>query len=235
MKTSLHFFAAAHPGRAWRGIAVPVCCFLLSGCFDLAQNLTLDRSGAGVYDTAIAASGLLGEALRDNKADIHLARNPAKTRLLVKDGKVTRIASVGFKSLSDLRLSSDSLSLVDHGATWLGLGPSHLTLRRTLLVDRARRENMRGRQDDRFGSELLQTMFGDHTYVFSVTVPGSIERAKPVRIGAVAISPKITGSGLSHTASWRLPLYTLLQAKLVRFEVDFSAYGSFHDAQSLPE
>jgi len=47
--------------------------------------------------------------------------------------------------------------------------------------------------------------------------------------------PDDTGDYWSHTVIWRMPLYTMLQAKLLLFEVDPSAYGFFPDAQSLPE
>ena len=76
-------------------------------------------------------------------------------------------------------------------------------------------------------------MFGDHTYVFSVTVPGSVESASPVKIGHTIIRPQIGKQDLSATVTWRMPLYTLLQAKVVSFQVDFSAYGSFRDTQSV--
>jgi hypothetical protein len=210
--------------------------FLLSGCFDLAQKLSIDRGGAGHYEIAITANGLLGEALRDNKSGIHLARNPMKTRISVHGNKTTQTAVIDFKSLADLRLSDESLNLTNHGASWFGLGPAHVTFRRTFLVDRARRENVpKSAEEEKFGGELAQTMFGDHSYVFSVSLPGSIVRAAPVRIGRTTIAPQVSGSGGVHTVTWRMPLYTLLQAKLVTFEVDFSAYGSFADAQSLPD
>src|SRR6185437_9451494 len=157
------------------------------------------------------------------------------TRIVAKDGRVTQIAVIDFKSLSQLRLSDESLSLSNHGASWFGLGPNHVTFSRTFLVDRARRENTpRNTEGDRFGGELLQTMFGDHTYVFSVSVPGSVESALPIKIGRTVIRPLIGKQNLSDTVTWRMPLYTLLQAKVVSFQVDFSAYGSFRDAHSLP-
>jgi hypothetical protein len=207
----------------------------LSGCFDLAQKLSINRGGSGRYVVAITASGLLGEALEDNRSGIRFSQNRVKTQTASKNGKVTQTAILDFKSLSDLRLSDELLSLTNHGASWLGLGPSHLTFRRTFLVDRARRENApKSAEAERFGGELLQTMFGDHIYVFSITVPGSVDRAAPIRVGHMLIKPQVTGEGFSNTVTWRMPLYTLLLAKLVTFTVDFSAYGSFPDAQSQP-
>src|SRR6476469_2020313 len=59
-----------------------LCCSLpLAGCVDLTQKLSIDRGGGGHYEIAIAANGLLGEALRDNKSGLRLARNPMKTRI----------------------------------------------------------------------------------------------------------------------------------------------------------
>jgi hypothetical protein len=211
---------------------VIVCLFGLAGCFDLAQQLSIDRSGSGRYVVAITASGLLGEALKDNKSGIRFSQNRVTTRTTAKDGKVTQTDILEFKSLSDLRLSDELLSLTNRGASWFGLGPSQVTFRRTFLVDRARRENApKSAEAERFGGELLQTMFADHAYIFSVTVPGSVEKASAVKIGRTVIEPQITSG---NSVTWRMPLYTLLQAKVVSFQVDFSAYGSFRDAQSLP-
>ena len=212
------------------------CLLALSGCFDLTQKLSIGRDGEGRYQIAITANGLLGEALKDNKSALHLQHNKVRTRTSAKDGNVTQTAIMDFKSLSDLKLSDESLSLTNRGASWFGLGPSHLTFRRTFLVDRARRENTpHQRTDDKFGTELAQTMFGDHVYVFSVTVPGSVNHANALHIGHTTIQPRITADGVTaHTVTWRMPLYTMLKAKLLIFEIDFSAYGSFPDAQSLP-
>jgi hypothetical protein len=221
-----------------RATVIIACSLALSACFDLTQKLSIGRTGGGSYEIAITAQGLLGEALKDKRESaLDLKENRVKTRVVSTDGKTTQIAVMKFNSLSDLRLSDESLSLRNHGRSWFGLGPSHVTFRRTFLVDRARRENTRGHGDegDRFRTELGQTMFGDHAYVFSVTLPGSIDRAAPVKIGRAMIKPQITGDMLhGHTVTWRMPLYTMLQAKLLTFEVDFSAYGSFPDAQSLP-
>jgi hypothetical protein len=219
-----------------RAVALVIALSLgLAGCFDLTQKLSIGRDGAGQYQIAITANGLLGQALKDNKSTIAPKHNPVRTRAIAKDGNVTQIATIDFKSLSDLRLSNESLSLTNHGASWMGLGPSRVTFRRTFLVDRARRENTPKVADENgFGTELAQTMFGNHTYLFSVTVPGSVDRAPPIHIGRAVFQPQISGGPLSHTVTWRLPLYTLLQAKLLTFEIDFLAYGWFADAQSLP-
>lgn len=214
------------------GTLVIACSSGLSGCFDLAQKFSIDRGGSGRYVVAITASGLLGEALKDNKSGIRFSQNHVTTRMTAKNGKVTQTAVLEFKSLSDLRLSDELITLTNHGASWFGLGPSHVSFRRTFLVDRARRENApKSAEGDRFGRELAQTMFGDHSYVFSVTVPGSVDQASTVKIGGAVFRPEVAG----HTVTWRMPLYTLLQAKLLNFQIDFSAYGSFPDAQSLPE
>lgn len=209
----------------------------LSACFDLTQKVSIGRDGSGHYEIAVTAQGLLGEALKDkHDTVVDLRHNHARTRTSESNGRVTQTATIDFKSLSELHLSDEALSLTNHGASFFGLGPSHLTFRRTFLVDRARRENSRRDDDERMGTALAQSIFGDHTYVFSVTVPGSIERIAPLRIGRTTIRPTVTGDFYNgQTITWRMPLYTMLQAKMLTFEVDFSACGSFADAQSVPE
>jgi hypothetical protein len=56
-----------------------------------------------------------------------------------------------------------------------------------------------------------------------------------IHIGRNVFKPQIGGGALDHTVTWRIPLYTLLKAKLLTFEIDFSAYAWLPDAQSLPE
>jgi hypothetical protein len=224
--------------RRWSRAAFAVACSLsLSACFDLTQKLSIDRGGSGRYQIAITANGLLGEALKEKHGAIDLRHNHVTTRTTNgQNGNVTQTATIDFHSLSDLHLPDESLSLTNHGAKWFGLGPSHVTFRRTFLVDRARRENApKSPESERLGGDLLQTMFGNHTYVFSVTVPGAVDNASPVKIGAAVIKPQVTADGLQHTVTWRMPLYTMLQAKRINFSIDFSAYGTFSDAQSLPE
>lgn len=219
-----------------RTIVLVGCALVLCGCFDLTQKLSIGRDGSGSYLIAVTANGLLGEALKDNKSALHLKQNKVKTHTVAKGGNVTQTATIDFKSISDLKLSDESLSLANQGASWFGLGPSRVTFRRTVLVDRARRENApRQAPDDKFGTQLAQTMFGDHVYIFSVTVPGSVEHANALRIGHTTVQPHIVADGVTaHTVTWRMPLYTMLQAKLLTFQIDFSAYGSFPNAQSLP-
>jgi hypothetical protein len=217
--------------------AVVALSLSLSACFDLTQKVAIGRDGAGRYEIAITAQGLLGEALKDKRDTVvDLKHNHARTRTVESNGRVTQTATIDFKSLSELHLSDEALSLTNHGASFFGLGPSHLTFRRTFLVDRAKRENSRRNDDEGMGTALAQSIFGDHSYVFSVTVPGSIERIAPVRIGRTTIRPTVTGDAYNgHTVTWRMPLYAMLQSKMLIFEVDFSAYGWFPDAQSVPE
>ncbi len=77
-------------------------------------------------------------------------------------------------------------------------------------------------------------MFGDHTYAFSVWLPGTIDRAAPVRIGDRAIAPVVADAGDGHTVTWRMKLTDMFLADRLDFDVDFSAHGDFHDATSRP-
>ena len=70
---------------------VMACSFGLAGCFDLAQKLSIDRGGSGGYVVAITASGLLGEALKDNKSGIWFSQNRVTTRTTAIGGKVHRL------------------------------------------------------------------------------------------------------------------------------------------------
>src|SRR5260370_7862524 len=100
------------------------------------------------------------------------------------------------------------MRLTVEGHDFLGLGPARVKFRRTFLIDRARREHAaEDRQGDNMGREIAQSLFGDHSYVFSVTLPGSIENITPVMIGGVTVKPEVTGIFYNrHTITWRLPI-----------------------------
>ena len=103
-------------------------------------------------------------------------------------------------------------------------------------VDRARRahEGDSG-GDEQTGRQILAGMFGNHSYSFTVTLPGSIDHIAPVWIGATEIKPTVSGDFYhGHVVTWTMPLATLFSAKDLTFEVDYDAWGSFTDAHSQP-
>lgn len=215
-----------------RASALLFAAVALSGCFDLTQKIAIGRNGGGRYEASIAAGGIVGEGLRDRHGRTDLAgNNHALTVTRESNGIVTQTSSVDFKSLSDLNFSDQSISLTERGHALFGLGPAEMTFRRSFLVDRARREHAGDdAQSGRLGREIAQSLLGNRTYVFSVTLPGSIERIAPIVIGSMAIRPEITGDFINgHTITWRMPLYMLVDAHALNFEVDFSAYGWFGD------
>lgn len=200
----------------------------LSGCFDLAQNLGIGRDGSGQYRIAVSAQGIIGQALKDEKL-VNPDRNHARFDTTDVNGRVTRTATVDFKSLSDLALSSESISLRVTGRDFFGFGQSHVALRASFMVDKARGE--RAETSSPMGREIAQSILGDHSYVYTVTVPGDIERVSDVAVGGVTYRPEVKGDFYNgRTVTWRLPLYAIVDARALDFEVDFVALGSFRDA-----
>lgn len=238
----MRFFARRIRNGALFAVAALPLTLGLSGCFDLAQSVAIDRTGAGQYKVAVTAGGLVGRAMKDNHSAIGIGRGHAKnnhavTRTETRDGKVIQTSTIAFKSLSDLRLGDDLMSLRVKGRDFLGLGPAHAVFRRTVLVANVRAEQAREHaMGNNLGHEILQTIFGDHQYVFRVTVPGSVEKAVPVRVGGHTITPHVAGDFYNgHTVTWRMNLADMLVAKRLTFEVDFAALGTFSDTQSVLE
>lgn len=219
--------------RLRRGALLALVSVALTGCFDLTQRIAIGRDGSGTYQVAIAAQGLVGEALKDKP--VKVARHDhAHMTITEKDGRVTQLSTVSFKSLANLKLSDEALSLRVLARPYFGLGPTHVRFRRTFLVGHARKDHAdRVGPDGEIGSQIMASVFGDHTYVFSVTLPGSILRIAPVKLGNIEVVPTVTGDFYhGHTVTWTMPLYRALDVQLLTFEVDFSAYGRFKDVQS---
>ena len=214
-----------------RSAALCVVAIGLSGCFDLTQKVALGRDGSGWYEATISAEGIVGEALRNKNANNLAGENRAATTTSDLNGRFTQRSVVGFKSLSNLAFSDQRISLTVRDRSLLGLGPSEVTFRRSFAVDRARAEHEDQDQPSGMGRQIAQSLLGDHTYVFSVTLPGSIERIAPIVVGGMTIRPELSGDFYhGHTITWRMPLYLMTMAHALVFEVDFSAYGWFADA-----
>jgi hypothetical protein len=213
-------------------VVLTVASLGLSGCFDLTQDVAISRDGSGHYRIALTAQGIIGEGLK-NASIVDTKHNHAELATTNANGKVTRTALVKFHSLNDLALSSEAMSLTVTGHDFFGLGPAHVAFRDTFHVDQAKKESAQTGEDSGMGRQIAQSILGDHSYVFSVTVPGSIEHIAPVVIGSDIVQPTVTGDFYhGHTVTWHMPLADLIDAKALRFEVDFVAYGLFGDAQT---
>lgn len=218
----------------WALLAVTAC--VLSACFDLDQDVSIHRDGSGSYRMTITAEGAIGTALKDDKKnkDDMLKPNKAVVTTEVRGGKVVKTARVDFRNLSELALNDENVSLTVLDRGLFGIGPSHVRFRRTFLVDAARaKQKAPATADDQIGKDMLRGIFGDHTYSFSVTLPGSIDRVAPVRISGVEVKPDVSGDFYhGHTITWRMPLTMLFATKRLTFEADFSALGSFTNIQT---
>ena len=219
-----------------RAVVPVLLAAALAGCFDLSQNISVGRDGTGHYRVAVAAEGFIGQALRSKSDRDLVGGNPARTTPSDIAGRVTRVSVVDFKSLSDLKLGEEAMSIVTHGRGFFGLGSTQATFRYAFAVDRARRAHGGDSSgDEQMGKQMLASVLGNHSYSFTVILPGSIEHIAPVWIGNTEIKPSVSGDFYhGHTITWTMPLATLFSAKDLTFEVDYSAWGSFTDAHSQP-
>jgi hypothetical protein len=204
--------------------------FLLTGCFDLEQKIALNRDGSGSYEVAVTAEGMIGEAMKKERI-INDAKQPVQSETEVKNGFVVHREHMSFTQLSDLSLSDEDVALTVHGRDFFGFGPTHASFRR--IVHSADAEKARASSKDKDSEEALSLLFGNHTYTFSVTLPGSIERIAPVKVAGVTVQPEVTGDFYhGHTITWRMPLHMMFAENNVTFAVDFAAVGSFEDSRS---
>ena len=211
-----------------RHIAILFACFALTGCFDLDHKLVLNRDGSGSYEVNISAEGMVGEALK-NEVLISESKGAVKRETEIVNGHAIHRERIAFANISDLGLADEDVTLTVNGNNFFGLAPKSATFRRVVRSADVRSEKS---PEDKNDAAALAAVFGNHTYSFSVSLPGSIDSIAPVKLGGVTIKPEITGDYFRHTITWRMPLYMMFAEDKVVFAVDFSAYGTFSDAQS---
>jgi len=229
-------FAGILPRRAAPFAVVCACAIGLSGCFDLAQKVAVNTSGGGSYAVVVSANGVVGDAISKKHADVDIDEdsNNEVTRVTHEDGKVVQTTEIAFKELSDLHLDDETISLTVKGKKLLGLGGTEVNFHRTFHVDEARHHHHDlddGDDDDKnIGRDILTSMFGDHTYTFSVWLPGSIEHIAPLQVNGHTVHPTVWTDKYGHTIIWKMDLVDMFLARQIDFDVDFAAHGDFHDA-----
>jgi hypothetical protein len=225
-------FAIFAPKRLISLGAVVACTVGLSGCFDLSQKVAIGGDGSGGYQIAVTADGIVGEGIRKHHADLDFDDDmPMHTQVSVVNGKYVQTSGTAFHDLSDLKLSDETISLHVKGKKLLGLGGTQVNFHRSFHIDSARRHHDED-SDDHIGRDILTSMFGDHTYTFSVWLPGSIDRVNPIYVGTEEVKPVVTQDGKGHLITWRMKLTDMFLADELNFDVDFTAHGNFHDTQT---
>jgi len=202
----------------------------LSGCFDLEQRVGLHSNGSGTYDVVVSADGIVADGLEKKPADIDVGDNHAVRHVVRHGDRTIETSEVTFNELSDLKLDDETLSLHVKGQKLLGLGGTEVNFHRSFHVDHARRHH--DQDDSHLGHDILQSMFGDHTYTFSVWLPGEIEHIAPLRVGDQVVQPVVQSDKYGHTITWKMKLTDMFLADRLDFDVDFAAHGDFHDSQS---
>jgi hypothetical protein len=215
-----------------------VMAFGLAGCFDLDQSVSLNRDGSGTYGVTVAAAGPFGDALKNGKSDMHFGNNPnihPRTTTVIANGKVSQTTDLDFKQLSDLSLSNETVAIKVKGRDLFGFGKTHAIFRRAMMVDNEMRDRHQSDVNDEQAKALLASIFGDHTYVFRVHLPGAIDWIAPVYADGVEVKPQVTSDSSGSTVIWRMPLLSMIQSKALRMSVGFSTYGPLADSETKLE
>jgi hypothetical protein len=223
-------FAGILPRRALSVAVVLGSAVGLTGCFDLAQKVALRHDGSGTYAVEVSANGIVGEGLDKKRADINIDDDlHGVTKVTRKGDLTTQTTEVAFQDLSGLKLGDETLGL---HVTGKKDDLTQVNFHRTFHVDHARRH--RDQDDDHMGRDVLESMFGGHSYTFAVWLPGRIEHIAPVSVAGHTVSPTVWGDKYGHTIVWKMKLTDMFLADALNFDVDFAAKGDFHDAQSQP-
>ena len=203
----------------------------LSGCFDLEQRVGLHRDGSGTYAVVVSAEGVVGEGLNKDKSDIDLGDDRAVKHITRKGDKTIETSEIAFKDISELKLGDETVGLHVKGKK--DGGETEVNFHRSFRIDHARHRHDKD-GDESLGREVLQSMFGGHTYKFAVWLPGTIEHIAPLRVAGHTVHPTVWGDRNGHTLVWQMALPDMFMADRLDFDVDFAAKGEFRDGQSGP-
>jgi hypothetical protein len=209
--------------RAWRPFVGLLLCVGLAGCFDIEQDLTVEGSGAGALEVTLRIDPTFKGAL-ENETILGDQVAPVVVKREVKDGQYVQDERVTFNAISDLKLPNGTLSIVNNGSTFLGIGPQRLTLTRTIENSAAGPNSY----------AVMRNVFSDRTFTIKISVPGWIARAYPMTVAGQTVSPQVGGS----TVTWQVPMARALSEPNLIYRIDFLAYMSIDGnvtAQRAPD
>jgi hypothetical protein len=224
-------FVQLLPKRALTAAVVAGTAVGLSGCFDLAQKVAVHSNSSGSYAIEIAAQGIVGQGLGDKHGHVDIGDdddNKGVTHVRHDGDTTVRTTEFAFKDLSALKLGDETVGLHVKGRKD---DLTEVNFHRSFQIGHARQ---RREDEDHIGREVLQSMFGGHSYTFAVWLPGKIEHIAPVRVAGHTVAPMVWGDAYGHTLIWKMPLTDAFMSENIDFDVDFAAKGDFHDAHSMP-
>ncbi|MFO1187949.1 MAG: hypothetical protein U1E87_11175 [Alphaproteobacteria bacterium] len=195
-------------GRLARAAAALALAFGLTGCFDFEQHLILKGSGAGRLEVKLRIDPAFKGAF-ENQTLLPAQAQPIDVTREIKDGQYVQTEKASFNSLSDLRVENEDLTLINNGTTFFGVGPKKFSLRRAVASG-----------DGAEDMGAAGAAFQDRVYVFSVTIPGWVEKAYPLVVGNEAVKPKTEGA----TVTWTIPMSQAVAARRLEYRVDFFSY-----------
>lgn len=202
------------PCRAVRALVLGGAALTLSACFDIDHSVRIDGSGGGDIRIAIITDPLLAE---EAEFENILTTEDTVVREYVEDGQFIREETLSFDSIEEVTLADSGMSVVETSATLWGWGPTSARFEQTFV-----------NADDDAVDELgiLDTVFEDNFYTFSVSLPGWVRSADAVDINGEVFEPVRSGG----TATWTIPMARMLTAGEITFGADFTGFFTFPEA-----
>lgn len=200
------------------GVAI-AASFLLSGCLDIAFDISLKGNGTGSIAVGTTFGPQLTELMKDDKtdtSDTFLAKYN-KDAVISEDivnNRLTRTETIDFKALSDVTLAGSSLEVSDLGQTAEGRYRQHIR-----FVPDADKDDEESDQD----SKKTAAIFKGYFFSTTIHVPCTVTEATPKAVGDTPIEARIeNGTGGGATVSWKIPLDLLILngGDLPTFDID---------------
>ena len=199
-----------------RAGAAGLAVLLVAGCFDLEHDVTIKGDGSGSVRVALITDPVLGKDT-DFESILESDDRDSEIREYSEDGKFIHEEIIRFDSLEDLTLQDEEMRVSAAPRMFWGLGPNQARFERTLYVD--------AKNSDEF--RIMERVFLDHTYSFSVTLPGFVTGAAAVTANGKTIEPERSGA----TTTWVIPLADLAVSEPITFQADFIGYFGFETDQ----
>ncbi len=200
--------------RMGRLVLAGALALLVAGCFDLEHEVTIEGDGSGSVRLALITDPVLAESA-DFESILTAEDQNSEIREYTEDGRFIHEETVRFDTLDGLSLRDEKMQVTSSPRALFGIGPNQARFERTLSLGPQSDDDLR----------ILERIFLDNTYTFSVTLPGWITGAEPVMVSGTEIAPERQGA----TTTWTIPMADLATSGDVTFRVDFVGYFGFDE------
>ena len=188
--------------------------FLISGCIDIEEKVQINPNGSGTLSINVIVDPMLAEELKKQRF-LDIPGKQVLIKNIIRGEKFYHIESTHFRSLGELKMVDEIISIAVTKKGFMGLGENEAIFEHFMNFSESSKED-------------AALMVG-HYFNYTVELPGRIKKAYPAILNEIEVEPEIK----ENRVVWNIPLDLFIKSGRAFFRAAFKGKFNFpSDIQS---